>query len=345
MIDVSVITLNYKEALLTTNCVKRLLKNKNVTFEIIVIDNSCTEKDAEILQKIKDKRVHVHIMEKNLGCAAGYNYGITHAKGKYVFILNNDTEMKDTKALSKMKNFMDEHKNVAAIQPKIKSFNKTDYFEYAGAAGGYMDYLGYPFCQGRIFQNVEKDRGQYNKIVPITWASTCAFFGRKNVLIKEGLFDPIYFAYAEEVDMSLKLWNSGYEIYYFPDTEVFHKGETSWKKVRGKKTYLIHRNHLILYFKCLTLTDIIKSLPLRLSFEVLSSIHYVMNKSYLHVIPVFLANMQILIMLPEIHKRRKEFFKNYKPNHKPLYRRSIVIDAFINKKNRFSKLDKKAFVN
>ncbi len=345
MTDISVITLNYREALLTVTCVKKLLQNKNVNFEIIVIDNSCLSTEATVLNKIKDKRVRVFIMEKNLGCAAGYNYGIEKAKGKYIFILNNDTEIKDKHALSKMKSFMDENKNVGVIQPKIKSLQKPEHFEYAGAAGGYMDYLGYPFCRGRMFQNVEKDRGQYDESTDITWASTCAFFGRRNLLIKLGLFDPIYFAYAEEVDMSLKIWNSGYKVQYFPDTEVYHKGETSWKKVRGKKTYLIHRNHLILYFKCLPLRDVLLFLPLRVLFEFLSTYHYVMNNSYLHVLPVMFANFHTLILLPKIMKRRKVFFEGYRKNQKPIYRRSIVLDYFLHKKEKFSLLDKKLFLS
>ena len=188
-----------------------------------------------------------------------------------------------------MKMYMDRHKDVAVIQPKIKSFTNPSYFEYAGAAGGFLDFLGYPFCRGRIFKSLEKDKGQFNKNLEISWASTCAFFARRNILIKVDLFDPIYFAYAEEVDISLKIWGSGYRILSFSDTEIFHRGEASWKKIRGKKTYLIHRNHLILYFKCLPLKDIILFLPLRIFFEFLSMINYSLNKSYLHVIPVFLA--------------------------------------------------------
>jgi GT2 family glycosyltransferase len=345
MIDVSVITLNYKEALLTNNSVRKLLKSKKVHFEILVIDNSCLNSEAETLKKIKDPRVQIHIMTQNLGCAAGYNYGVNHAKGKYVFILNNDTEIKDSNALFKMKNFMDENKNFGAIQPKIKSLSKPNYFEYAGAAGGFMDYAGYPFCRGRIFQEVEKDRGQYDNAVPITWASTCAFFSRRDLLKKLGLFDPIYFAYAEEVDMSLKIWNSGYQVYFFPDTEVFHKGETAWKKVRGKKTYLIHRNHLFLYFKCLQLKDILFLLPMRIGFEFMSMIHYLIYNSNLHIIPVVMANLEVFFTMPIILRKRQVFFQNYKSNNKPLYRRSIVIDCFLHKKKKFTMLDKKGFTN
>lgn len=344
MNEISVIILNYHQSLLTLTCVKKLLKNRKATFEIIVIDNSCSEKEALVLRKIKDVRVTVIIAEKNLGCAAGYNLGIQKAKGKYIFILNNDTESTDLHALYKMKSFMDVHKDVAVIQPKIKSMTKPSYFEYAGAAGGFIDLLGYPFCRGRIFKSMEKDTGQFNTNTEISWASTCAFFGRRNVLIKVGLFDPIYFAYAEEVDISLKIWGSGYRILSFSDTEIFHKGEASWKKIRGKKTYLIHRNHLILYFKCLPLRDVILFLPLRLSFEFLSMINYIMNKSNLHIFPVLLANLHIIFLFPKILKRRVVFFQKYKENIVPIYRHSIVIDYFLLKRTQFRMLKQKYFI-
>ena len=227
MNEVSVVILNYHQSLLTIQCIQKLLKNKKVIFEIIVIDNSCSNNEAIALRKIKDSRVNIYIAEKNLGCAAGYNFGIHKAKGKYIFILNNDTEIKDHNALYKMKMYMDRHKDVAVIQPKIKSFTNPSYFEYAGAAGGFLDFLGYPFCRGRIFKSLEKDKGQFNKNLEISWASTCAFFARRNILIKVDLFDPIYFAYAEEVDISLKIWGSGYRILSFSHTEIFHRGEAS----------------------------------------------------------------------------------------------------------------------
>ena len=154
-IDISIITLNYQEATLTKLLIESLLASEGVYYEIIVIDNSCKEKDKLLLSALKHKDVRVFFMNENLGCARGYNVGIGKARGKYIFILNNDTLIKDKMALSKMKQFMDNHKNVAAIQPKIKSLKNPTYYEYAGAAGGYLDILGYPFCRGRIFNTLE----------------------------------------------------------------------------------------------------------------------------------------------------------------------------------------------
>lgn len=343
MIDLSIITLNYKEPILTNKCVEQLLKAKKASFEVIVIDNSCNKDDADILKSLKDKRVRVYIMDKNTGCSLGYNYGIQKAKGKYILILNNDTEIFDKYALYKMVAFMDKNSDIGVIQPKIKSLLHPTHYEYAGAGGGFLDVLGYPFCRGRIFSTTEKDKGQYDEITEITWASTCAFFTRREVLLKAGLFDPIYFAYAEEVDMSLKIWNLGFRIVLFPDAEVYHQGETAWKKIRGKKTYLIHRNHLILYFKCLPLKQVLRFLPERLLLEIISMVYYISNKSLLHIFPVMLSYISFLRLLPSIVRKRKSFFRDYCSNRKPTYRRSIIIDYFIRKKKYFSQLNKDDF--
>ncbi len=344
MIHVSVITLNYKEPQLTKKCVQSLLRQKEVIFEIIIIDNSATEEDKKILSSLKENRVKVFHMEKNIGCAEGYNYGIEKAKGTYVFIVNNDTKIMDKSALSKMKTYLDTNRDVAVLQPKIKSLQKPQYFEYAGAAGGFLDRFGYPFCRGRIFQVVEKDKGQYNTVTPITWASTCAFFARKNVLQRLGLFDQIYFAYAEEVDISLRIWRLGYKVIFFPFTEVYHKGETSWKKIRGRKTFLIHRNHLILYFKCTPFPQVLFSLPQRLLLEIISLAYYSFHKSNLHVFPVLLSYVAVFFLFPKIIQKRKDFFKNSKKNNAITYKRSIALDHFIMKKKYFSQLRKEHFL-
>lgn len=345
MVDISVITLNYKEAQLTLSCIKSVLKSKNTSFEIIVIDNSTDSAQAKILQKINDKRVRVFIAETNLGCAAGYNYGIKKSFGKYIFIINNDTEIRDSNSLSILKKYMDHNEEVGAVQPKIKSLLKPSYLEYAGASGGYIDIYGYPFCRGRIFQHVERDYRQYENIVPISWASTCAFFARKKIIEKLGYFDPIYFAYAEEIDMSMKIWNSGYQVMVVPAATIYHRGESAWKKIKARKTFYLHRNHLILYFKCFKTHEILFLFPLRIVYELISMAYYVYLGSPNLVFPVLQSYVAVFLLLPTIFKRRKKFFKNYKKNSMPIYNRSIIVASFLGHENKFSKLNKKRIYN
>lgn len=343
MISVSVITINYKEAMLTKKCVEKLFKSQKISLEIIIIDNSCDRAEQKILKNINDPRVRLYVKRKNIGCTLGYNCGLKTAKGKYVFIVNNDTEINDIYGLYKMAQFLEKNKDIAVIQPKIKSLAKPDYFEYAGASGGYLDKLGYPLCRGRIFQTVEKDKGQYDDIVETTWVSTCAFFARKSVLFMAGLFDPVYFAYAEEVDICLKIWNLGYKVVSFPQVTIYHRGETAWKKNRRRKIYLIHRNHLILYFKCFPLKQIIFLLPQRLFLEALSLLSYLFNKSISDIISVLSSYLSAMVLWPTILKKRKQFFKDYQPNRTPVFNGSIAIEYFIHKKKHFSELGKNEF--
>lgn len=334
-IDISVITLNFKEAELTKRMVIHILRSKKVSVEVLIVDNGNSKTDQEMLSAIDINRVQLLTPGRNLGCGKGYNLGITQARGKYVFIVNNDTEIPDANALYKMKSFLDTRRRVAVLQPKIKSLSKPDFYEYAGAAGGYIDLLGYPFCRGRIFNTLEKDVGQYEKAIEISWASTCAFFARKDVLIASGLFDPIYFAYAEEVDLSMKIWNMGYSVMFFPNAEVYHRGESSWKKVRGHKTFLIHRNHLVLFYKCFPLYVILLFTPLRFMFEYCSMIFYLFNNSNLHIIPVLLSHLSCFFRFPLIIKKRFEFFKLKSSLRMPMYKRSIVLDYFLFHKKYF----------
>jgi GT2 family glycosyltransferase len=328
-IDISIITLNYKEAELTKRMVARILTSKKVSLEVLIIDNGNSATDRKMLSSIDTKRVRVLSPGTNLGCGKGYNFGIIEAQGTYVFIVNNDTEIHDALALYKMKRFLDIHSQVAVIQPKIKSLSRSEYYEYAGAAGGYIDLLGYPFCRGRIFNTIEKDVGQYEKTVEISWASTCAFFARKGVLMESGLFDPIYFAYAEEVDLSMKIWNMGYSVMFFPNAEVYHGGESSWKKARGHKIFLIHRNHLVLFYKCFPLYVILLFTPLRLLFEYCSMIFYLFNNSNLHVVSVLFSHLSCFVRLPLIIKKRIEFFRLKSNMSMPIYKSSIVLDYFL----------------
>lgn len=338
-LDVSVVIVNFHQAKLTIRCIELLLKSKGVTFELIIIDNSCVENEQSKLKSIDNKKINLIFSSKNIGCCEAYNIGIGCAKGKYIFILNNDTEIKDNNALKKMVRFMDKHRLVGVIQPKIKSLRRPEYFEYSGAAGGYVDVLGYPFCRGRVFQSIERDNGQYDNVVPVSWASTCAFFARRKAIIEAGLFDPIYFAYAEEIDICLKLWKLGYRVLFYPRAEVYHLGEASWRSRRGHKTYLIHRNHLILYFKCYPLEVIFRSVVQRIILELLSTVYYLSKNSNLHIFFVGLANLSCVFSFAIIMNKRRSFNKQMREHKFPIYQKSIVFDYFLHHKKYFTDLD------
>lgn len=345
MTDISVITINYREAAKTKEALKSLLKSKRVKFEVILLDNSCDENEAKIMNSITDRKVHVHIMKENVGVARGYNFGVEHAKGKYIFIINNDAQIGNSLDLFRMKKYLDTHPEVAVIQPKIKSIINRTTFDYAGASGGYIDIYGYPFCRGRLFQKLEDDRGQYDDIKDISWASTCAFFAKTSVIRKAGLFDPIYFAYAEEVDISMKIWGLGYKIQVYPPVSVYHYGESSWKKRRAKKTFLIHRNHLILFYKCFSDHEVRTLTIPRLLHEAASVGFYIVTLRPHLVIPIIQAYAAVIKQFGQIQQRRKIFFQNYRENSMPMFRKSITINHFLLRKQYFSELNLKYLYN
>ena len=343
MIDISVLVINYREAAKTRQSVESLLKSTDVSIEVFLLDNSCDEAEAAALAQIDDSRVRLHISDTNLGVTGGYNLALEHICGRYLFIINNDALIVEPSGLAQMARYLDDHPEVAAIQPKILSIHDQRKFDYAGAGGGYLDKYGYPFCRGRLFQTLEEDSGQYEEIVDITWASGCALFVNKQLLIDMGGFDPIYFAYAEEVDISLAIWRYGYHVRSFPGIQVVHHGAWSWDKQKPMKIKLIHRNHLILFLKWYTLSEILRRLPMRMFLEVASLLFYTVNGEPGLVWSVLRANFEVVWLLPYIVRSRYRIRGDGKPPGAPLYNRSVVLSYYIKGIRSFKNLSSKHF--
>lgn len=329
MIDVSVVTVNYREARKTREAVEAILRSTGISLEVLLIDNSCDSGEADALSLIDDPRVRLHIAEKNTGPADAYNFALDNVTGRYVFILNNDAMLIDERGLALMTEYLDANPEVGVIQPHILSINDHRTFDYAGAGGGYLDLYGYPFCRGRLFQTMEEDSGQYEGIVDITWASGCAMFARKQLLTDVGGFEPVYFAYAEDVDISLAIWRHGYRVRSFPMVRVFHSGSWSWNKHKFLKIKLIHRNHLMMFLKCYPLKEIIVHLPARLLFEIGSMLFYALNGAPQLVLSVVRSHFEVIRLLPYIARRRRRFFAGGESVAAPFYRGSIVFSYYL----------------
>lgn len=338
MIDISVLVINYREAAKTRQSVESLLKSTGASIEVFLLDNSCDEAEAATLSLIDDPRVRLHISDKNIGVTGGYNLALEHINGRYLFIINNDALIIEQPGLALMARYLDDHPEVAAIQPKILSIHDQQKFDYAGASGGYLDKYGYPFCRGRLFQTLEDDSGQYEDIVDITWASGCAFFVRKQVLVDLGGFDPVYFAYAEEIDISLAIWRHGYHIRSFPAIRVVHHGAWSWDKQKPLKIKLIHRNHLILFLKWYSFREILFRLPLRLFLEGASLFFYLINGEPGLVWSVIRANFEVMRLLPYIVRSRHRSRGDRKSPDAPLYNRSVVFSYYFRGVKYFKQL-------
>lgn len=216
--------------------------------DLIVADNGSTDGSVEWVGR-HFPEVKVLAFEKNSGFSEGYNRAISECAYPYVTLLNSDVELTPGWWRPVIA-FMEDNPDVGAVQPKIKSWKDKGRFEYAGAAGGYLDALGYPFCRGRLFEVTEEDNGQYDgDPIDCTWASGACMTVRRDVYISLGGLDPLFFAHMEEIDLCCRMLNAGYRVCALTDSEVYHVGGASLNQGSPQKTYLNFRNNLLLLHK------------------------------------------------------------------------------------------------
>ena len=216
--------------------------------DLIVADNGSSDGSLEWL-KTNHPEVKVIAFPENYGFAEGYNRAIDATRYPFTLLLNSDVEVTPG-WWQPLLRFMEEHPDTGALQPKIKSYREKDSFEYAGAAGGYLDRLGYPYCRGRLFDSVEKDTGQYDgEPQDVTWASGAALLVRTETYLDLGGLDPLFFAHMEEIDLCCRILASGKRVMASTDSEVYHVGGASLNQGNPQKTYLNFRNNLLLLHK------------------------------------------------------------------------------------------------
>ncbi len=251
MKKVSVVILNYNGR----NWLEKFLPNvlQNTTYEnaeIIVADNASTDDSITFLRS-NFSEVKIIQNTANTGYAGGYNDALQHIESDYYVLLNSDVEVAPLWIENTIA-YLEQDKTIAACQPKILSYTDRNKFEYAGAAGGFIDKYGYPFCRGRIFETCEEDNGQYDESGEIFWASGACFFIRAKLFHSVGGFDADFFAHMEEIDLCWRLKNLGYKIGYCAQSKVYHVGGGTLKKSNPQKTYLNFRNNRKLLRKNLT---------------------------------------------------------------------------------------------
>lgn len=237
--------------------------------DLIVADNGSTDDSVEWV-KAHHPEVKMLSFSENYGFAEGYNKAIKQTQYKYTILLNSDVEVTEdwTRPLL---DFMRRNSDVGALQPKIRSWKERTKFEYAGAAGGYLDKLGYPYCRGRLFDSIEEDRGQYDgKVVDVCWASGAALMVRTDIYLKVGGLDARFFAHMEEIDLCCRIHGAGYRVVTVPDAMVFHVGGASLAQGNPKKTYLNFRNNLLLLHKNMPIKEGRKKLFIRRLYDTLA---------------------------------------------------------------------------
>lgn len=243
--------------------------------DIIVADNGSTDNSLEFLH-LYYPMLTVLALDKNYGFAEGYNRVLLNLNYKYVVLLNTDVEVGENWFYSAI-NYLETHKDVTALQPKILSFTDGYSFEYAGASGGFLDKYGYPFCRGRILYTVEKDIGQYDNPIQIFWASGACLFIRLEDFKTIGGFDSVFFAHQEEIDLCWRLNLQGKKIVCLPCSYVYHLGGATLNKEHPQKIYLNFRNNLLMLYKNLSDTCYNKVMVVRFFLDYLFALHYLLR--------------------------------------------------------------------
>lgn len=332
----SFLLLNWNGILFTRECVRSLLKTKYPNFEIVIVDNGSEKDEAGALEKEFKQSIKVIRNIKNLGYAAGMNVAIKNSVGKYVMLLNNDMEFEGNWLMPLIK-VLENNPKIAACQPKIKDLQNKKMFEHGGASGGFQDILGYPFARGRVFSFIEKDYGQYDNPMKISWCGVMLI--RKQVLDKIGYFKSIYFNYGEDMDLCYRIYGIGYQIFSVPQSIVYHLGGASLKKDMQRKFFYHHRNNIIFLlvnYPPLALTIVL--MP-RILMDFVTIFYYLFTGYPSFSIAVIKAYFSIVILLPHIFKERRKTQKVLIQNSlkfMPVYKGSVVLDYFLFKRRTFA---------
>jgi len=305
--------------------------------EIVVGDNASTDDSIEFLHK-NYPAIRIIQNDNNYGFAGGYNRILEHLDTEYFILLNSDVEVSPG-WIEPVIHLMESEIYIAVAQPKILSYSQKDHFEYAGAAGGYLDSLGYPFCRGRIFDTVEEDHRQYDDQSEIFWASGAALFIKRKYWVEIGGLDPDFFAHMEEIDLCWRLKNKGYMIVFCPESKVYHVGGGTLNSESPFKTYLNFRNNLVLLQKNLPLGKAFIVIFIRFWLDLLSLIKYLFDGKPRNALAISKAHFYFLGNLFRNIKKASEIDVS-KFNNSGLYKGSIVWQYFIRKKKIFSGLKK-----
>lgn len=275
--------------------------------EIYVADNASTDKSLELLS-VDFPAVKTILLERNYGFAEGYNRALAQIEAEYFVLLNSDVEVKDD-WISPMLQYLDTHPEVAACQPKILSWYAPDKFEYAGAAGGYMDAWGYPYCRGRIMNTVETDEGQYDTVAPVFWATGAALMVRSAVYHEVGGLDARFFAHMEEIDLCWRLRARGRQLACIPQSVVFHVGGATLKKENPRKTFLNFRNNLVMLYKNLPQEDLASVMRVRAVLDYVAAFSFMLKGQLPNALAVFRARRAYHSLRTSLAASRKENLK------------------------------------
>ena len=298
----AVVILNYNGAHFLRKFLPGVIKNSR-DHEIVVADNGSTDESATIVKELFPTIKYLQF-DNNYGFCGGYNRALAQIDSDYYILLNSDVEVTENWIEPVIKLFQ-HYPDVAAIQPKMLAYDDRHRFEYAGAAGGWIDALGYPFCRGRIFSDMEQDTGQYNDTTEVFWASGACLFIRAELYHRFGGLDDDFFAHMEEIDLCWRMKHAGYKILYTDRSVIYHVGGGTLNKTNPRKTYFNFRNGLVLLIKNLPASEWWK-IPVRIGLDWVASAKFLFTGKFGDALMVLKAHLHVLVNFPKHIKKRKK---------------------------------------
>lgn len=338
---VAIVILNWNGAKLLEEFLPSVMEHSPADrSEIVVADNGSTDNSLALLQE-KFPSVRIISLDRNYGFAEGYNRAIREIDNEYVVLLNSDVEV--TKGwLDAPLSALEADPAIAAAQPKILSWHNKDYFEYAGAAGGYMDIYGYPYCRGRVLYLVEKDLGQYDMTADILWATGACLFIRTDIYKAVGGLDAGFFAHQEEIDMCWRLRSRGYRLVCTPQSVVYHVGGATLQAESPRKTFLNFRNNLLMIYKNLPEKDLKRVMRARFFLDYIAAAKFLLCGHARNAKAVYDARKAFYKMRAEYAARREENLALTTLADIPeLMRRSLILSFYLRGRKTFTQLKAK----
>ncbi len=313
-----------------------VVKNSPQWADLVVADNGSSDGSIEWVEENFDS-VRIIKLDQNYGYAEGYNKALEQVDSEFFVLLNSDVQTPEG-WLEPLIEQLKQDDNIAALAPKILSLDEPTRFEYAGAAGGFIDFLGYPFCRGRILETIEYDHGQYNNSEQVFWASGACMLVRADIFRKAGGFDGDFFAHMEEIDLCWRMQAMGYKIVSSCESAIYHLGGGTLPQNTPRKLYLNYRNNLSMLFKNHRLRDLFFVMPIRFGFDMASAVVFVLQGHSDFTKAVFRAYRDFIKALPKLKQKRLQIQKTKDSKIFGLLKGSIVIGHIILRKQYFSQI-------
>lgn len=332
MINVAVVILNYNGEKLLPQFLPSVIANSGDA-TILVADNASTDQSLKVLENFPS--VKIIRLDQNYGFCGGYNRALKQVEAQYFVLLNSDVEV--TKGwLDPLISLLDSNTSIGAVQPKILAYNQRDHFEYAGAGGGFMDSMGYPFCRGRLFDSCEKDTGQYNDTREVFWATGACLIIRSEVYHTLGGLDEDFFAHMEEIDLCWRIQRSGLRVFYCGLSTVYHLGAGTLQRSNPRKTYLNFRNGLSLLFKHWSTIALWTKLPLRFALDYVAAFKFLISGNTADAAAILKAHADF-ISLRKVNREKRNFLKTrYPASTRNIYKGLILWQFFILRRKSIS---------